>query len=704
MRIPRPRIDYPRAQHTGLRKLVPSWRQVLTLVLLGFAVLAVTSVQLYRSADVSAVVPPQATTIYFSDGKTEIGRFGENRTLVSLGEVPQSLQDAVLAAEDRDFYSHDGFSVTGITRAAWKEATGGSRQGGSTITQQYAKNAYLTQERTFERKLKELVLSVKLDKTRTKEQILEDYLNTIYFGRGAYGVEAASQVYFGRSVRDINLSQSAMLASILRSPERLYNPAEAEGLQNLEDRWAFVLNAMVEEGWLPPAERDGVKFPKIRDKKPFASLAGPNGYLVDMVKQELSQIGFDEERLQQGGLDIVTTFDKDMQADAIAAVEEQMPTTNAKGVRVGLVSIDARSGGVLAIYGGDDFTKQYNAATIGRPQAGSTFKAFGLVAATRDGVSLADRFTGNSPEVFELPDGTEYPSDGSDIENFGGSSYGSSVSLLTATEKSINTAYVDVNLQVGPEELIDVAERAGLPEDTPQLQQAQGNNVLGFASPRIIDMATAYATFANEGVRMDRHVIGEVRGTNGGILKRIRPEPDRRLPADAVREANYALQQVVQRGTATGAKAVGRPVAGKTGTTSDNKAAWFVGYTPQVATAVALYRESPKGAPLSLNGLGGNYDVTGGSFPLSIWTAFMQDAMEGYEVEEFSSAPSGYSVPSQAPVRSRTPSRSAEADATDEPAEPLPSTAPPVQTTAAPPPDPSITPSGGGTPTGTDEP
>ena len=688
MRIsaPRLRIDYPRSRHTGLRRFMPSWRQCLSIVGIVFLLGVVGVSVVYARTEVpqaNAVSTAQSTIVYWDDGKTEMTRFGENRTAVTLADVPVSLRNAVLAAEDRDFYSHGGFSPTGIGRAAWNDLNGGATQGGSTITQQYAKNAYLTQDQTIKRKVKELFLAVKLDRTRSKDQIFEDYLNTIYFGRGAYGVEAASEAYFGKPVSELSVEQGAVIASILRSPG-FYDPANEAGRERLENRFNYVLNGMVEEGWLPAAERAGMTFPTIKKAKAASKVSGPTGYLVEMVRAELAKDGFDKERLDRGGLRIVSTFNKKQQEDAVAAVKDAGPKTQNKGLRTGLVSMNPTTGAVVAVYGGTNVVKQYNAVTFAEVQAGSTFKPFGLVAALDDGMSLNSTFDGTSPQRFKLADGSDYPTldqpkirNDSDGEAFG------PITLTKATEDSINTAYVGMNIAMGPKKTKQAAVKLGIPADT----QGLGNspiNILGVSSPHIIDMATAYATIANNGLRTERHVISKITNSNGGLLYEARAVPKRVFPDSVMRDTTYALQHVVEFGTGTAARALGRPAAGKTGTTTDYKSAWFVGYTPQLVTAVGMYREdAPGGTPKSLSGVGGSSSFYGGGYPTAVWTDYMRNALEGEPVEEFdqpvnggttvqttkrpTSKPSSSATTTKRPSSSATPTAGASSTPTSKP-------------------------------------
>ena len=623
-------VDYPRSRKKGVRRFLPSWQLVLGLstaaLLLGVIAFSVVYARV-SVPDPNKLVTAQTSVVYWSDGKTELGRFSEvdgNRQLIPLSQVPEHAQNAVLAAEDRSFYSNAGVSPRGIARAVWVKVRGGSVQGGSTITQQYVKNYFLTQDRTYTRKVKEFVIALKIEQQESKKQILENYLNTIYFGRGASGIQTASQTYFGHPAAKLTVAEGAVLASVIRSPA-LYDPVEDRA--RVEQRMAYVLDGMVSEGSLTQAERDKVTFPKVAPRKRVNTMGGTNGYLMKAVQDELkAKVGLSEEQIDQRGLRIVSTFDRRAQKAAVEAIADELPTENAKGVRAGLVAIRPGDGAVVAMYGGSDQVKQpLNAATQSTMQAGSTFKPFALAAALEDGNSLRSRYSGRSGRTFE--------GSSDSIDNFGGRSYGQ-VNLIQATEDSVNTAYVALNIEVGPQKTVDAAVAAGLPKNTKGLE-ANISNVLGTASPRVIDMADAYATFAAQGMHANAYVVRSVTTTSGDVDYKVQVKANRAFSKDTMADLTYALQQVTRSGSGSYAgNNLDRPVAGKTGTSSSNKSAWFTGFTPQLAAAVGIYREVD-GAPASLKGLGGRGEVTGGSFPVRIWTAFMQGALKGAGAKDF---------------------------------------------------------------------
>jgi membrane peptidoglycan carboxypeptidase len=581
----------------------------------------------------------EATVVYYADGVNEVGRLGEStRRSVPLTDIPIEVQQAVLAAEDRDFYNHGGISPLGIGRAAFNNLTGGNTQGGSTITQQYAKIAFLTQDRTWNRKVNEALLAFKLETVISKEQILEDYLNTIYFGRNANGIEAASIAYFGVPVSELDFTQGGVLASVIKSPSGL---SPEENLKGLKARWSYVLDAMVEMGEITEAQRDTAKFPEIVAFKQKDRLGGQVGFLLTAVEQQLIAQGYDQEEIQRGGLKIVSSFDRRAQRAAQRAVKEQGPTSRTEGLRIGLAAVKPGTGEVLAMYGGTNFiTDQINNATQQFAQAGSTFKPFALAAGLDQSVQLNSLWNGNSPSTVN----------GYTFNNYGNNSYGV-VSLLQATELSINSAYVELTADIGVSNVVNAALAAGIPETTPglNLESPDLTFVLGTSSPSGLDMANSYATFANEGVRSSTTFVRQVFGSNGGLLYQYEPTLTTAFSADVANTVNYSLNKVVTNGTGSAARALERPAAAKTGTTDDNKSAWFAGYTPQISAAVLMAKEDANGIPISMSGTGGLTTVTGGSFPAAIWTAFMKDALKKEPVMDFPAPPESVFTPVECP-------------------------------------------------------
>ena len=575
--------------------------------------------------DPNAYVNSQTTVIQYSNGQ-EIGRIGaQNRQILPLAKIPLRLRYAVMAAEDKKFYSNRAFSVTGIISAvADNVLTLGNGRGGSTITQQYAKTAFLTPERSIQRKVKELVIALKLENAMTKDQILENYLNTIYFGRGSYGVQTAAQQYFNRNVNQLSISQSAVIASILRSPG-LYDPALGGGNPaRIEARFKYVIQGMLDEKWITEEEAAAAKLPVINPRTTGGSLSGPKGYIIDAAQKELSKLGFTTEQLMVGGYVIKTTIVQKAQTAAVDAVNRFSPKDAPENLHIGLVAIRPGTGEIISMYGGKDYVvRQLNDATQSIALAGSTFKPFALIAALEQGIPLTSMWNGDSPQTFDDL-GRPYI-----VKNYGDEGWGQ-IDLLAATQHSINTIYVPLGMKAGLDKVVDVARRAGIPENVAMIPTPSVS--LGVASPHVIDVANSYATFAANGIYAKPYLIASVSGPNNGLLYEGKPETREAFTADVAADLTYALKSVVNGGTGAAALSLGRPAAGKTGTSQSNASAWFSAYTPQLAASVALFRDS---ASESLNGIGGLTSVTGGSFPARIWTAFMKGALKDEPIMQF---------------------------------------------------------------------
>ena len=574
--------------------------------------------------DVNAYVNSQATIIQYSNGE-EIGRVGtQNRQIVPLAKIPLNVRHAVLAAEDQGFYSNKAFSVTGIIRAVLNNLRGGALQGGSTITQQYAKTAFLTPSRTIQRKIKELVIAIKLENQLSKDQIFENYLNTIYFGRGSYGVMTASQQYFNRDVDQLTNAQAVVIASILRSPG-LYDPAFKKGnAERLANRFEYVKNNMVDSGWLSKEDAAKMKLPTIAPRATSGQLSGPKGHIIEAVQKELAKLGFSQDQLLVGGLVIKTTLDQKAQQAAVDAVNKFYPANAPADLRIGLVAIRPGTGEILAMYGGRDYLeRQLNDGTQSIAQAGSTFKPFALVAALEQGIPLTSMWNGDSPQTFDDA-GKPY-----EVFNYGNEGWGQ-IDLLYATKHSVNTIFVPLGIKVGPDKVVDVARRAGIPDSVAMMPTP--SVVLGTASPHVIDVANAYATFAAQGIKSKPFLVSQVTGSNKGVLYEATPQTEEVFSKEVMADLTFALKGTITGGTGAAALALGRPAAGKTGTSQSNASAWFSAYTPQIAASVAFFRDN---ATQSLNGIGGMTSVTGGSFPARIWTQFMKGALKGEPIMDF---------------------------------------------------------------------
>ncbi|MGW6916850.1 transglycosylase domain-containing protein [Kitasatospora sp. NPDC054939] len=653
-----------RPRRTSWRRLVPTWR----LTLLGLAVSLLLGVGLFavgiavvKVPDAHAAATAQSNTWLYQDGSV-IARTGQtNRQNVPLERISPAARHAALAAEDRNFYHEGAVNVPGMIRAAVNTAKGRGTQGGSTITQQYVKNTYLDQTQSVTRKVKELFIAIKVDAVDSKDEILAGYLNTSYYGRGAYGIQAAAQAYFGVDASELDAAQGAYLAALLNAPSAYdVATATAAGRQNAVNRWNYVLDGMVKEGWLPAEERAAAAFPEVRDPQPNPGLSGQAGYLVDAATQYLTANRIIEEsELAKGGYTIRLTVDAGREQALKDAVQSQL-TDNLKpdsrkkdaAAQAGAVSVDPRTGAVVALYGGTDYTRHYiDNATRRDYQAGSTFKAIALAAAlenearTQDGRTITPRtvYDGTSGRKVRGGKGTAYAP-----PNEGGKDYGQ-VTLQQATDWSVNSAFAQLAQDTGLQKVRDTGIALGLPGNTPGLDPVP-SIPLGTATPSVLDLAGVYATLDNGGRQITPWLVQSVEreGEQLALPARKATQAISEQTADRV---TAMLKGVVSDPGGTGwrAKALGRPAAGKTGTTDDQKSVWFVGYTPELVTAVALFGQDPAtGAQVSLSGTGGVDGAAGGHYPAQIWTAYMKAALKGQPVTDFRTAadlPAGADVP-----------------------------------------------------------
>ncbi|WP_329120137.1 transglycosylase domain-containing protein [Streptomyces sp. NBC_01353] len=635
----RPRRSRPRRI---LRALLGTFL-FTTLLLLGGLVAGYLLVDI-PPANSAAIA--QSNVYLYKDG-TQIARDGEvNRENVRLMHVPATVRHAVLAAEDRDFYSDRAVvDPKAMVRAAWNTLTGKGRQSGSTITQQYVKNYYLGQEQTVTRKVKEFFIAIKLNREKSKDEIFEGYLNTSYFGRNAYGIQAAARAYYGKDAAHLDTAEGAYLASLLKAPSAYDLATHPENRTKALGRWSYVLDGMVKEKWLSPAERTDTAFPSPQTARPATGLSGQRGYLVQAVEEYLTGNDIvDEKTLAGGGFRITTTLEKEKQDAFVTAVEDQVmskldPARNPtdRFVRVGGAAIDPSTGRVLALYGGIDYTRQYvNNATRRDYQVGSTFKPFVLTAALQHGslTQEGERITpntyydGTDKRPVQGWDGDHYAPGNEDDESFG------DITVRSATDSSVNAVYAQMAVDVGPARVRETAVALGVPKSTPDLN-ASPSIALGPATASVLDMAEAYATLANHG----RH------GTYSLVARVTKDGQDLELPEAGSRQAvsreaadttTSVLRSVVEFGSGTAALTAGRPAAGKTGTAEDDKAAWFAGYTPDLATVVTMMGQDPEtGEQKSLYGALGLPRINGGGPPAGIWGQFTRDALAGTEPREF---------------------------------------------------------------------
>lgn len=574
--------------------------------------------------DVSQTLSPAASSqIYDCKGRLITTVHAEqNRLPVKLSETPKELQNAFIAAEDIRFYKHHGIDPIGIARALvsnirHRDATG---QGGSTITQQLARNAFLTQEQTLKRKLLEAVLAVEIENKYTKAEILEMYMNQIYFGQGAYGVQTASHVYFGKDVKDLNLAQCAMLAGLPNSPN-YYSPFH--NLQAAKYRQGVVLDQMAKYGYITQEQADEAKAQDLGLVKPGSNQDNNKvaSYFVNYVVQQVSD-KYDSSAIYKEGLKIYTTLDLDMQKDAENAVNKDLPkgTKNAKGItqpQGALLAIETKTGDVKAMVGGRG-EDQFNRATQMYRQPGSAFKPFTYVTALEKGMS-PNMMLDNSAVSF---------AGGWSPKNYGHTT-GGPVTMIEALVKSMNIPTINLANKVGMSNVIKTAEKCGITSlvDSGKYSDNNLSASIGGLSKGVSlwDMAQAYSVFANNGQLIKPRVILKIEDRNGNILEDHTGESDAEqvLDANAVARLNVMLQQAVMRGTGRNAY-FGRPVAGKTGTTNGAHDAWFVGYTPNMVTAVWIGDDTST-----------NAGYTGGTIPAAIFRDFMSQATASQSASSF---------------------------------------------------------------------
>jgi 1A family penicillin-binding protein len=551
----------------------------------------------------------------------------EDRWTVDLGDVAQSMKDAVVAVEDRRFYQHHGVDWTGIGRAVVANVRSGRvSEGGSTITQQLVKNTFIeAPKRTIRRKIREAYLAQKLEDHATKDEILQRYLNTVYFGNRAYGIWVASARYFDKEPKDLTLPESALLAGLIASPEG-DNPITAP--RRAEARRTHVLDAMVAMGTITRSQRDEAvraPLPTSLHKPPRLPFAG---YFMEEVKRHLladERLGATAAQRRRavfgGGLRITTTFDGRAQLLAEHAVATQLPPDH-DPFRAAVVAMDPRTGDVKALVGGAfDRVTGFDLATQGRRQAGSAFKTFTLVAALRDGLPDSYPVDASGPCTFDLGRGSPPWK----LDNFEGERAGR-VTMRSATEHSYNCAFARLAMKIGAGRIIEVAHRMGIESRLPRVPSI----TLGTGGVSPLEMAAAYSTLATEGVRVAPRFVTRVETRDGRVLIDDAPERDRVLEPDIAREAVDILTGVVKRGTGRAAD-IGRPVFGKTGTAQRHRDAWFVGGTPQLVTAVWMGDPDAQTAMDSVGGI----RVTGGSYPARIWAAFMREVLRDEPVEGF---------------------------------------------------------------------
>jgi penicillin-binding protein 1A len=576
------------------------------------------------------VVSSQTTLLTDATGARLAELHGtENRLPVHLNKVPKSLQDAVIAAEDRHFFRHSGVDPIGVIRATWADLRGRPLQGGSTITQQYVKNTYVGRDRTIVRKLREAVLAVKLERKYGKREILERYLNTIYLGRGAYGVQAAADAYFAKDVGDLSVADSAYLAALIRKPD---SGATDEAVARRNHLLAVMAQMhAISRPQSVTAVRAPVALVALRPRDATVTRGGRGTeYFVEYVRQRLLQ-QYDERTILKGGLRVQTTLDLRLQSYAFDAVTNVLDRPGDPDAAV--VTLDD-AGRVVAMVGGRDWTKSKVNLAVGTQggghgrQGGSAFKPLVLAATLKDGYSVESSFQGPPQIVIPKADnGKDWT-----VTNFEDESF-DRLNLLDATAQSVNTVFAQLVVALGPEKVVETAHQLGIDSEL----KAVPSIALGTQDVSVLEMANVYSTFARGGFRIDPQVIMRVTTADGTVIQENKPRRTRVLDRDQADTVTYALRRVVSSGTGTGA-AFGKPCAGKTGTSEDYGDAWFVGYTPRLTTAVWMgYAEGQSRKMLDVHGR----KVNGGSFPATIFNRFMTKATRNMDAADFT-APASF--------------------------------------------------------------
>lgn len=598
--------------------------------------------------------PSQISRVYDAAGN-EIGTFKQFETSIPVepGDIPEVLKQAVVAAEDRSFYAHGGIDIRGTLRALVADIRNRSAdQGGSTITQQLVKNTVTGADKTISRKIREAVLASQLDRQVDKEAILFEYLSVIYLGEGAYGVGAAAQTYFRKPVQELTLSEAALLAGIIPAPSR-FNPRVDPATADIRRRQ--VLGIMLEEGMIDQAQHDAAAAEAV-----WSAVGGPppgpatvvwpaevqqstDPYFTDYVRRWLAvHLPGGEDQIYQGGLRVETTLDPVVQAAAREEVAAFLDGT-APDLRTSLVAVEPPTGFVRAFVSGRDFATDAVNHALGAVSAGgvggggsgrqpgSAFKPFVLAQALASGITPDTTYSGRPHDVSEA-----CHSPGTVLDNYEGAGYGT-VDLRRATAASVNTVYTRLILDVGVEPAMALARNLGVTGVRAYDPAVHCASVaLGVESVSPLDMASAYGVFAARGLRAEPTPVLRVTDRDGNVLiDRSATEPARVLDEKVADNVNDVLRGVIEGGTASG-RGIGRPAAGKTGTTQNNRDAWFVGYTPTLSTAVWIgYENKTPETTRELSDIKGVRRVTGGTHPARIWQGFMQRALAEVPVTEF---------------------------------------------------------------------
>ncbi|MEU3031180.1 transglycosylase domain-containing protein [Streptomyces incarnatus] len=720
----------------GFLRRMFTWKKILGTVF-GLCLLCIGGfTAAYMLVDIpagNADAQLQSNIYKYSDG-TMLARTGQlNRESVDLDEVPKDVQRTFVAAENKSFYHDSGVDLRGTARGVLNTVMGRGTQGGSTITQQYVKNYYLDQNQTVSRKLKELVISLKLDRQKSKEYILAGYINTSYYGRGAYGIQAAAQAYYHKDAKNLTVEEGAYLAALLQAPNEYdWALASPTGKRLAEARWNYVLDNMVKQHWLDAGKRRAMHFEKPKAPKAAPGMKGQTGYLVDAANASLERqlvaqgsaatIGDAEALVRKGGWTITLNIDKGKQHQLEQAVTQQLTSKlDAKkrsvdgDVQPGAVSVDPKTGKVLAMYGGADYFKHFrNNATRTDYQPASTFKPVILAAALQQGSVTQDGKPINADTVYDGTSGRQVVDHGAKVgfgpPNEDDADYGN-ITVQKAMDDSVNSVFAQMGVDVGMDKVMNTAKQLGMDTTGMQAVPAQTLGSMG-ASP--LEMAGIYATLDNHGKKVTPAIIKSVEHKDRDV-KMPDPIGDQVISRTAADTVTSVLTGVVDDGTARVSVAAnpardGQQVAGKTGTSDNNKSAWFTGYTPGLVTSVGLFGESAKThAQVPLTGatglLPGTGRVNGGTYPAEIWAAYTFNAMDGVSKFDLdTSQGAAVETPTPSLTTSHTPTRSPSQSPSDTPSSSHTPTQSPTQSpTQTPTKSPTQSPTGSpttGAPTG----
>ncbi|MGI5445269.1 transglycosylase domain-containing protein [Streptomyces sp. CA-243310] len=695
----------PAGKPSGIRRFF-TWKKILgylfgmMLLMMGGLVVLYFMVEPPDKANEQAEL--QSNTYEYSDGSIMTRTGKTNREIVGIDKIPEQVRTAFIAIENKSFYKDQGVDVMGVARGLFNTVTGKGKAGGSTITQQYVKNYYLTQDQSATRKARELIIALKVDQRMKKDEILAGYLNTNFYGRNAYGIQAAAQAYYGVDTDKLTLEQGAYLAAVIQAPSQYdWATAGPNGKRLVMIRFNAVLDNMVEMGKLDAAKRKTMKFQEPIKPKPAPGMDGQKGYFVEAAKKELDRQGVDEGAIAAGGWTIRLNIDKKKQAAMEKAVadelESKLDRKDTKGrpqdqsVQAGATSVDAKTGAIVAMYGGTGLSEKYESNALRTDfQPGSTFKPIVLATALETGARTQD---GKEITPNALYDGTsKRPVVGSDIpfapQNQDERDYGDPMlTVQKATNASVNSVYAQMIVDTKPEKVkkqalaLGMADRDGWPADKPAMS-------LGTMSANTVEMAGVYATLGNHGKKITPTIVksAEHKDSDFKPTGAIGSQVLTRKTADTVTKV---LTGVVNDGSGEVVKSSAYDAAGKTGTTESNVAAWFTGYTPELVTVVAMFGEEPTShKQVTLTGTAGKGRAGGSSFPAEIWRAYTLAALKGQSTDEFS-LPDAEMGAVEAPPRTSSPSITPSQSSSSPTTTPSKSSSPPKPSTSSHKPDPT---------------